>query len=377
MPPTVPSTATPRSAPPTRLGLDRRGFLQGVLGTAVLLGVGACAKDEASGSTASTPDGSPADVGSGRAPSSRSPHRRASTQLPFELAGLIDDLPFTVPEWPNVGGRARRHQRLPGQLARAGLATPASRRSRPTTRASTSRSSASPTTASPSTCSPPSRAATSRASRTSRGRSWRSRRVRPRASCCCGPSTQAGIDLRRRRAGAADQQPVPDRAAGGAGRHRPARSQPGAAVPRRSTAPTAPGRSRPTSSTCSTCCGRRPRCWPTRPRRRPSPRTSRCGRRPACGSTRTPQAWIDEYYVATQNLPADEAARVVELGGKPEFPPSWDEAVAWEQETVDLLAAGGFVDSFDAEELFDRRFESLAADAVAAPYTNTDEPYEE
>jgi sulfonate transport system substrate-binding protein len=88
-----------------------------------------------------------------------------------------------------------------------------------------------------------------------------------------------------------------------------------------------------------------------------------------------PDAWIDKYYVATQNLTAEAAAGVVDLSSKPEFPPSWDDAVAWEQETIDLLADGGFVDSFDAEVLFDRRFEPLAAEAVGADYTDTDHEY--
>jgi sulfonate transport system substrate-binding protein len=81
-----------------------------------------------------------------------------------------------------------------------------------------------------------------------------------------------------------------------------------------------------------------------------------------------PETWIDEYYVATQNIDAEAAAEIVALSNKPLLPPSWDEAVAWEQETIDLLAEGGYVDSFDAEDLFDRRFEPLAAEAVAAEY---------
>jgi sulfonate transport system substrate-binding protein len=90
-----------------------------------------------------------------------------------------------------------------------------------------------------------------------------------------------------------------------------------------------------------------------------------------------PDEWIQRYYVEGQNLPVDEAAQVVEFSSKPEFPASWDDAIAWEQETIDLLAQGGFVDSFDAEVLFDRRFDTLAADAVAPPYKDTDVEYYE
>ncbi len=40
----------------------------------------------------------------------------------------------------------------------------------------------------------------------------------------------------------------------------------------------------------------------------------------------------------------------------------------WEQETADLLAAGGFVKAFKVGSLFDRRFEGIAAKAVPAEY---------
>jgi sulfonate transport system substrate-binding protein len=88
-----------------------------------------------------------------------------------------------------------------------------------------------------------------------------------------------------------------------------------------------------------------------------------------------PEQWIQEYFVGTQNLSAEAGARIVELTSKPEFPPTWDEAIAWEQESLDLLADAGFVEAFDAEELFDRRFEGLGADVVGADHTDVDRPY--
>jgi sulfonate transport system substrate-binding protein len=81
-----------------------------------------------------------------------------------------------------------------------------------------------------------------------------------------------------------------------------------------------------------------------------------------------PQDWIDKYYVATQNITADAAAKIIALGSRPEFPAIWDEAIDWEQKTIDLLAAGGFVQSFDAKEIFDRRFEPLASQGVGDQY---------
>ncbi|WP_405872742.1 ABC transporter substrate-binding protein [Streptomyces sp. NBC_00005] len=81
-----------------------------------------------------------------------------------------------------------------------------------------------------------------------------------------------------------------------------------------------------------------------------------------------PDAWNEEFYVKTQNLTLAQARGITELANKPLFPPSWDEAIKWEQETADLLAQGGFVKKFDVSSLFDHRFESIAAKAVPAQY---------
>ncbi|MFF7237134.1 ABC transporter substrate-binding protein [Streptomyces collinus] len=78
--------------------------------------------------------------------------------------------------------------------------------------------------------------------------------------------------------------------------------------------------------------------------------------------------WNEEFYVKTQNLNLAQAKSISALANKPLFPPRWDEAIAWEQETADLLAEGGFVKKFDVSSLFDHRFESLAARAVPAEY---------
>ena len=81
-----------------------------------------------------------------------------------------------------------------------------------------------------------------------------------------------------------------------------------------------------------------------------------------------PDAWNEEFYVKTQNLTLAQAQGITKLANKPLFPPSWDEAIKWEQETADLLAEGGFVKKFDVSSLFDHRFEHIAAKAVPAEY---------
>jgi len=81
-----------------------------------------------------------------------------------------------------------------------------------------------------------------------------------------------------------------------------------------------------------------------------------------------PDIWNEEFYVKTQNLTLPQAKAVTALANKPLFPPSWAEAIKWEQETADLLAEGGFVKKFDVGQLFDHRFEGIAAKSVPAEY---------
>ncbi|MYS19811.1 sulfonate transport system substrate-binding protein [Streptomyces sp. DvalAA-14] len=80
------------------------------------------------------------------------------------------------------------------------------------------------------------------------------------------------------------------------------------------------------------------------------------------------EAWIASYYVKDQGVTAADGRRIVSALARPQFPVSWDKAIAWEQESADLMAEGGFVPKVDAAGLFDRRFEGLAARAVAPQY---------
>jgi sulfonate transport system substrate-binding protein len=77
-----------------------------------------------------------------------------------------------------------------------------------------------------------------------------------------------------------------------------------------------------------------------------------------------PDEWIDGYYVKDQGLSPDEARYVVESLGESEYPRDWSEAIARTQQTIDLLAEASGRSPFDAALVFDRRFESVAADAA-------------
>jgi sulfonate transport system substrate-binding protein len=81
------------------------------------------------------------------------------------------------------------------------------------------------------------------------------------------------------------------------------------------------------------------------------------------------EEWKKFYYVDTEGLSPEDADRIWSSTNQPLFPKKWDDAAAWGQQTIDLIAKGGFVKKFDAEVLFDRRFEGLAATFVDAKYT--------
>ena len=81
-----------------------------------------------------------------------------------------------------------------------------------------------------------------------------------------------------------------------------------------------------------------------------------------------PAEWIQAYYVGNQHLSTKAGELIVASSSKPLFPESWDGAIAWEQETANLLHAGGYDPKVDVSELFDRRFEPIAAAAVPATY---------
>jgi len=80
------------------------------------------------------------------------------------------------------------------------------------------------------------------------------------------------------------------------------------------------------------------------------------------------QAWIDAYYVKDQKVTAADGQRIEAVQDKPVFPASWDKAIAWQKESADLLVEGGFIRPVTVEDLFDRRFETIAAESVPAEY---------
>ncbi len=81
------------------------------------------------------------------------------------------------------------------------------------------------------------------------------------------------------------------------------------------------------------------------------------------------EAWKKAFYVEDQGVSPAEADLIWKDTNKPLFPKKWDDAVTWGQQTIELLAKGEFIKTFDAKELFDFRFEGLPAQFVDAEYT--------
>uniref|UniRef100_UPI0035CA1485 ABC transporter substrate-binding protein n=1 Tax=uncultured Sphingomonas sp. TaxID=158754 RepID=UPI0035CA1485 len=94
------------------------------------------------------------------------------------------------------------------------------------------------------------------------------------------------------------------------------------------------------------------------------------------------QAWAlahpDElargYYVGHQGLSLAEAKLIVASMGETQVTRGWDQPVAYQQAAIDLLAPEMNKPRFDAETLFDRRFETIAGDGFDAQAANTKEP---
>ncbi|MET0388382.1 MAG: ABC transporter substrate-binding protein [Polyangiales bacterium] len=75
------------------------------------------------------------------------------------------------------------------------------------------------------------------------------------------------------------------------------------------------------------------------------------------------EQWVREYYIKDQHLTDEEARSLI---ATVVHPSDWSEAIALTQETIDLIAKSAGRPSVDARQLFDLRFEHVAADAELA-----------
>ena len=81
-----------------------------------------------------------------------------------------------------------------------------------------------------------------------------------------------------------------------------------------------------------------------------------------------PDEWAQLYYVKNQGLSPADAHYVMQANGQPDIPRDWTEAIALQQASIDLMARETHRRPFGAASLFDRRFETVPADAIAAQH---------
>ena len=77
-----------------------------------------------------------------------------------------------------------------------------------------------------------------------------------------------------------------------------------------------------------------------------------------------PEKWIQGWYVQNQGLKPEDGAYLVRSAGEPEIPERWDEAIERLQATIDLLATETNKPRLKSADLFDRRFEQVAGQAL-------------
>jgi sulfonate transport system substrate-binding protein len=77
-----------------------------------------------------------------------------------------------------------------------------------------------------------------------------------------------------------------------------------------------------------------------------------------------PEELAEGYYAGVRGLPLKDARIQVAALGPSAIPHDWSSAVAFQQSAIDILAPATGRPVFDATRLFDRRFETIAADAA-------------
>lgn len=79
-----------------------------------------------------------------------------------------------------------------------------------------------------------------------------------------------------------------------------------------------------------------------------------------------PKEWIEGYYVKDQGLTTADGQWLVDNAGHPEITNDWSAAITRQQETIDLLSKETGNKDIKAGDLYDLRFQPVAADAIKA-----------
>jgi sulfonate transport system substrate-binding protein len=79
-----------------------------------------------------------------------------------------------------------------------------------------------------------------------------------------------------------------------------------------------------------------------------------------------PKEWIKGYYVDNQGLTEADGQWLVDNAGHPDIPADWSDAIERQQQTIELLAKETNNKVIQAKDLYDLRFQTVAADAIKA-----------
>ncbi|TQL69996.1 sulfonate transport system substrate-binding protein [Nocardioides albertanoniae] len=77
-----------------------------------------------------------------------------------------------------------------------------------------------------------------------------------------------------------------------------------------------------------------------------------------------PDEWVKAYYVDHEGLSFKDGKKVFESSGQTLIPPSWDGFIKRHQETADILVKEQDQPQIDVEDLYDRRYEPVVAEAL-------------
>ena len=77
-----------------------------------------------------------------------------------------------------------------------------------------------------------------------------------------------------------------------------------------------------------------------------------------------PKEWIQAYYVEHEGLSFEDGKKVFETSGQTIIPAGWDDFVKRHQETADILVKEQDHPEVDVNDLYDRRYEPVVADAL-------------
>lgn len=76
------------------------------------------------------------------------------------------------------------------------------------------------------------------------------------------------------------------------------------------------------------------------------------------------EEWVDQYYIKDQGLSREDAEYVTANIGTLDILDNWDQAIRDEQDTINFMASETGQKPFDANRMFDRRFEAVAAQTL-------------